>query len=104
MNFEKRFIGTEIFGGHTNLRCPKCGDDDSHVRGAFTRIGSDESEAAVYEGTTVKGSTEERRSALVVVVDGECGHSWEIVFQQNKGITLLEIILVSPRAVRRQGY
>jgi hypothetical protein len=32
-----------------------------------------------------------RRSALVIVIDGECGHSWKLVLQQHKGITIIGV-------------
>lgn len=87
----KHLFGEKIYPPNTNLRCPFCGFDFSHVRGAHTRLGSDEVEADIYEGTVAKGTTKERRSALVIVIDGECGHSWEIVLQQDKGITLVQV-------------
>jgi hypothetical protein len=45
----------------------------------------------------VKGVGKERRSALVIAVDGECGHHWNVIIQQHKGVNFLEIeILPSP--------
>jgi hypothetical protein len=32
----------------------------------------------------------ERRAALVIVLDGECGHAWELVIQQHKGNNYVE--------------
>lgn len=84
-------LGNKAMNDHINLRCPFCKHDFSHVRGAYTRLGSDESEADVYDGTEVKGTTPERRSALVVVIDGECHHSWNLVLQQSKGLTLVSV-------------
>jgi hypothetical protein len=72
------------------IRCPICLGEYSHVRGAYTRYGSDPWEAVLYQGTVAKEMSKERRSALVIVVDGECGHSWKIVLQQHKGLTFLE--------------
>ncbi len=91
------------YGGDPTLLCPKCGQDCSHIRRVFTRFGSDQSEARVYEGTQVlEASRGERRSALVIQIDGECGHSWNLVIQQHKGInyvTTEPIPALEPRDV-----
>jgi uncharacterized Zn finger protein len=72
--------------------CPVCGDEWSHVREVFTRLGYDRDEAAIYEGTPVKEYSDGwRRSAVVVVVDGECGHVWNFIIQQHKGVNFLRI-------------
>jgi hypothetical protein len=72
------------------LLCPVCGFDYTHVRRAFTRMGSDEHEAECVEGTQVKGTTDERRSALIIEVECEDGHCFELVLQQYKGMTFVD--------------
>lgn len=55
-----------LWGTDDMLKCPVCKKLDTHVRGAYKkRAGPDFS----------------------VVVEGECGHWWEIEFRQNKGNT-----------------
>lgn len=71
------------------LFCPVCGGTYIHAIGAYTRLGSDKFEAGVYEGTRVRSTTGERRSALVVEFNCEQGHDFEIAFQQHKGETFL---------------
>jgi hypothetical protein len=99
---EKRGTIQEILREETGtqnpiLLCPVCGDSYSHVRTAYTRKGNDEGEAVdAYPHTKNNGSTPSRRSALCVLVDGEtCGHSWEVVFQQHKGQTFVEVWVVN---------
>ena len=75
----------------TSILCPVCGSDYNHIRCAYTRLGSDPVEAGVYDGTQARGKTMERRSALVVVFDGECNHSWEWEIQQHKGNNWLTV-------------
>ena len=77
------------YAGEWAVACPVCGADYSHVREAGTLLGGDE--GGVYRGTHVLGVTPSRRSALVVVFDGECGHSWELRIQQHKGVNLVEV-------------
>jgi hypothetical protein len=73
------------------LKCPVCDDTYSHVRGAHSLLGSDESGGG-YKGAEVTGKTPYRRDALAVRVAGEsCGHEWDVVFQQHKGQTFLRI-------------
>lgn len=69
----------------SRVLCPECCQTYSHVLRVFTRLGSDPDEAAVYEGTKVQGCVESRRSCLVIVFDGECGHQFEWQIQQSKG-------------------
>lgn len=79
------------------LLCPNCGHNFSHISKVFTRLGSDPLEASVYEGTAVNGSTRSRRSALVIEIDGECGHSWRWIVQQHKGQNFLELEPIGAR-------
>jgi hypothetical protein len=46
-------------------------------------------------GVQVRGFTANRRGALVVVVAGECGHTWEIGLQQHKGATFVSATLIA---------
>jgi hypothetical protein len=87
----------QVYSGEHNLACPACGSDYSHIREVFTRLGCDPGERTVYPGTTARdgGSTRERRSALVAVFDGECGHVWELVVQQHKGINGIATVPVA---------
>ena len=80
-----------------SVKCPSCGTDYSHIREVFTRMGSDPNEARIYAGTRAKGTTDERRSALVIVFDGECEHAWEWEIQQHKGNNLFSARLVPPK-------
>jgi len=71
------------------INCPTCGYDYTHIKEAHARIGSDPAEWSPPLGVQVHGKTENRRSALVIQVTGECDHKWEIVFQQHKGQTFV---------------
>lgn len=79
------------------LGCPVCAHEFSHIRAAFTRKGCDPSEAVVYDGTIAREFlTDFRRSGLTIEIDGECGHSWAIIIQQNKGVNTVEWASVVP--------
>ncbi len=71
--------------------CPCCGYNYTHIDRVFTRLGRDEHEAGIYEGTRQEGTTDSRRSALVVVFDCEAGCKFEVVIQQHKGMNYVEI-------------
>lgn len=73
------------------VACPVCGSDYSHIREAGTLLGVDPHEGQVYAGTHVVGVTSERRSALCVTFDGECGHAWAVCIQQHKGINGISV-------------
>lgn len=74
------------------LRCPKCGCEYSHVRDVYTRLGADPNEAEVYRGTVVKEvQSAERRSAVSIMIKGECGHEWAVIIQQHKGINTIAV-------------
>jgi hypothetical protein len=77
------------YAGEWAIACPSCGSDYSHIREAGTLLGGDE--GRVYPGKHVLGRTEERRSAISIVFDGECGHAWELRIQQHRGINLVEV-------------
>jgi hypothetical protein len=84
-------LGTYYSIDEPNIACPVCGGDYSHIGNVGTLIGSDEHEALIYHGTGMRGCVEERRSALAIVFDGECGHRWQLRIQQHKGVNLLEV-------------
>jgi hypothetical protein len=72
------------------VACPRCGFDYSHIREAGTMLGGDEGH--IYPGTQVLGmATTERRSALAIVFEGECGHAWILRIQQRKGVNLVTV-------------
>lgn len=85
------FTNADSWADEWSVACPTCGHDYSHIREAGTILGSDEYEARIYPNTRVVGTTPERRSALVIVFDGECGHSWEFRIQQHKGVNLVYV-------------
>jgi hypothetical protein len=70
-----------------DLACPVCRFDYTHIVEVFTRFGTDPHEGGrPYPGTVARGvAPGERRDALVIVVDGECEHRWEVIIQQHKG-------------------
>ena len=83
------------------IACPLCGSDYSHIREAGTLLGGDES--GVYRGTHVLGMALARRSAVVIVFDGECGQSWELRIQQHKGVNLIRVHGATAPQVRLDG-
>jgi hypothetical protein len=87
----KVFTGN-VYTGWANLVCPVCGGDHMHVVSANARTGVDPYESGNgYRGVEARGKTDSRRDALCIGVEGECGHNFNIVFQQSKGV---EMILV----------
>jgi hypothetical protein len=102
MNAEKLFGGS-AYEGEQNVVCPACGFDYTHINRVYTRLGTDEYEAGVYEGTQVNGTTPYRRSALVVEFDGECGHTFRLVIQQHKGINIADVEIVHEEQVPGSG-
>ncbi len=83
-----RFIADE-----SNVVCPSCGFDYTHVHHVGTLIGSDENEAVVaYEGTDASGATPKRRSAVEIVFSCEnCPKLFALVIQQHKGNNFVEV-------------
>lgn len=78
-----------------NIVCPVCGGEYSHINEVYTKLGNDEFEATVYKGSQAKKiAKHERRSGLAIIIDGECGHQWELCIQQHKGINILQTIVV----------
>jgi hypothetical protein len=53
-------------------------------------------EGTIYPGTHVPGRTADRRSAVALVFDGECGHAWELRIQQHKGVNLVDVQAIPP--------
>lgn len=74
-----------------SVHCPCCGEDYTHIESVATRVGSDAWEAGAYTGATPAGTTEERRSALVVTFSCEYGHRFALVIQQHKGNNLVTV-------------
>lgn len=80
---------------HAVIHCPKCQDEYSYIREVFTVTGSDDYKAGYenvgFTGTEAKAGRQSgiRSSALIIVLDGECGHSWELVIQYAKGINFV---------------
>lgn len=80
-----------------SLACPVCGDCYSHIRCVHTALGVDPNEGGrAYKGTVAKGAVGYRRDCLVITIDGECGHAWEIRIQQNKGNNFVSTRAVEP--------
>ncbi len=80
------WLGNDGDRGAFHICCPVCGCDSSHIQEVFTSFGVDPSEGGTpYPGTVAKGTVQERRDALVIKFDGECGHKFDIVIQQCKG-------------------
>ena len=80
------------------LICPVCGTDCSHIRSAYTALGYDPHEGGIpYTGTEARGVTPYRRDCLVITVDGECDHAWEIRIQQHKGVNYVSHRVVAGR-------
>lgn len=104
---EQRFDRDLWAGALPVLRCPVCESGFSHVRAVYTLLGGDES-GGLYRGSyLVARETDYRRDALAVRVEGECGHCWDFVFQQQKGQTFVRIDVLEPhrsgnRAKERQ--
>ena len=87
---DKQLINRSVYGEPV-LACPVCGDECSHVQAVYTLLGGDES-AGLYRGSHLVGrETPYRRDALAMRVSGECGHRWDLVFQQRQGVTLIRI-------------
>ncbi len=86
-------LSGEIYGGETNVICPNCRSDYTHVHHVGTLVGSDQHEAVVaYDGTDPSGATPSRRSAVEIVFSCEkCPEYFAIVVQQHKGNNLIEI-------------
>jgi hypothetical protein len=87
------------------LRCPVCGDEFSHVVAVYTLLGSDESEGLYRGSHLVARETPYRRDAIAVRVNGEtCGHSWDVVFQQQKGNTFVRVDVLESRTATNRSY
>ena len=57
------------------LKCPVCGDDYQHIGSRQDVPGRDSYEAG-WGG---------RGDLLVIPVEGECGHTWQLCFGSHKG-------------------
>lgn len=82
------------------LLCPACAADGTHVYRAYSLQGCDplEPEGRPVDGQLydipVGGVSRERRGCLVVEIHCECGHVFELKFQQHKGQTLVSTELL----------
>jgi hypothetical protein len=86
----------DLYDGEWALVCPACRFGYAHLREVGALRGSDEFEGTPPDGVRVVGrAVGERRAAVELVYDGECGHAWAIRFQQHKGIELVQVRLVS---------
>ncbi len=86
--FSRVFEATEATrddGTECVMLCPVCGHDYTHPIGAWTLLGDDPWEAGIYAGTQAIGTTDWRRSAIVVAFSCESEHEFAIVVQQHKG-------------------
>ena len=98
---------TGVDGGEdrVTLQCPVCDFGSSHIGRVFTRLGEDDYETRVYEGTkTFEQGGYKRRSAVVIELYGECCHRWNLVIQQHKGNNYVEIEVVSSDEGDGEGY
>jgi hypothetical protein len=93
---DEQLVNRELFGGPV-LVCPVCQFYCSHVQAVYTLIGGDESEGLYRGSHLVARETDYRRDALAVRVHGECGHLWDIVFQQHKGSTFVRVDVLKNR-------
>ena len=90
--------------GQAALRCPGCGEGLSHVVGVYTLLGGGESEGLYYGSYLVARESGECRDGLAVRVRGECGHRWEVVFQQFEGVTRVQINRMENTPVDKDGF
>jgi hypothetical protein len=86
-------LSGQSYHGESNIVCPNCKSDFTHVEHVGTLIGSDDNEATLaYEGTSPTGTTPGRRSAVEVVFSCEsCPEHFALVIQQHKGNNLVEV-------------
>lgn len=95
-------LSGEGYGCETNVVCPNCRSDYTHIKSVGTLVGTDEHEASIYEGTGQTGTTGSRRSAVEIVFECEqCPKLFALVIQQHKGINLLQF---SDERGRRKDY
>ncbi len=64
--------------GMLELRCPVCRDPNQRTGSPRTKHGQDDYKAG-WGG---------RGDLLVIPIEGECGHTWEICFGFHKGATV----------------
>jgi hypothetical protein len=70
------------------LCCPVCDGGYNHIKRVGTELDPTGDETEIYPGTSLvfERRSGERRSALRIEIEGECGHSWKLILQQHKGI------------------
>ena len=88
------------------LMCPVCAETFIHVHSAFTSFGNDVDEGGhAIPGTRAHGVRPGwRRDALIVVCWCEYGHSWQLIFQQHKGQTLVFVKRLSDSPEMREVH
>jgi hypothetical protein len=90
--------------GQAALRCPVCGEGFSHVVGVYTLLGGGESGGLYYGSYLVARESGADRDGLAVRVRGECGHRWEVVFQQHEGVTHVQINRMEDTPSDKDGF
>jgi hypothetical protein len=90
--------------GLAALRCPVCGQGLSHVVGVYTLLGGTESDGLYYGSYLVARESGENRDGLAIRVRGECGHRWEVVFQQREGVTHVQINRMEDTPSDKDGF
>ena len=82
------------------LRCPTCGDTNTHIRLAYAAFRKQEDGpiADVWVGSNRRGKGptgrggEGRRGRFALLGDCENGHDFSVVFTQHKGNTFVETV------------
>jgi len=77
------------YGDKIVIQCPFCDLDYHKIIRVGTELDNEYGdEAEIYKGTSlvIERNTGERRSALRIDLQGECGHSWSLILQQHKGV------------------
>jgi len=88
----EQLIDRQMFAGEVPvLCCPICRHHCTHIQSVYTLLGGDESRGLYRGSHLVARETPYRRDALAVRVTGECGHRWDLVFQQQTGSTFIRI-------------
>jgi hypothetical protein len=87
MNTNKHQQSINLVDKDGILVCPLCGFDYNHIKRVGTELDPEGDETVIYAGTSLvfERTTGERRSAVRIDLDGECGHSWSLILQQHKG-------------------
>lgn len=85
-------LSGQLCGDESNIKCPHCGSDYTHIERAGTVMGSDPHEAKVYPGTVPTSTTGFRRSGVEIVMSCEmCPFQFALVVQQHKGNNFVQV-------------